>query len=130
MADTKFAWGDSGYINGSAWQPDPTANGTGGLYQGFSYGVAVTALSLGTNLFTTVAVAVKAWCAALICNRCGTLTEYLQAIKKSLETLRCGRSQGVSNGKGVLVTCGVRNDLLCSLGEYWTLIDLESSSGD
>ncbi len=40
---------------------DPHAVGIGTLYEGVSYGVAATVLSLSTNLFATIAVAVKAW---------------------------------------------------------------------
>ncbi|KAI1784824.1 hypothetical protein LXA43DRAFT_190553, partial [Ganoderma leucocontextum] len=57
-ADTKYA---CSWEAGGSWQPDPHADGTGSLYQGFSYGVAATVLSLSTNLFSTAAVMVKAW---------------------------------------------------------------------
>lgn len=53
---------------GGSWEPDPHATGTGSLYSGFSYGLAATALSLGTNLFATVVMAVKAWYAPFISN--------------------------------------------------------------
>ncbi|KAM5531450.1 hypothetical protein V8D89_014907 [Ganoderma adspersum] len=59
--DTTFSCleiSSSGY---GSWKPDPHANGTGGLYQGFSYGVAATVLSLVTNMFATCAVMVRAW---------------------------------------------------------------------
>lgn len=62
--DTKYSCLQFGliYIGGPPrWKPDPHANGTGSLYEGFSYGIAATALSLSTNVFATVAVAVKAW---------------------------------------------------------------------
>ena len=45
----------------NSWRPDPHATGFGSLYQGFSYGVAASALSLSTNLYATAAVAFKAW---------------------------------------------------------------------
>ena len=42
-------------------QLDPDADGTGTLYEGLSYGVAASVLSLSTNLYATTAVALKAW---------------------------------------------------------------------
>lgn len=52
--------------NGQNYQKlDQHATGTGNLYEGVSYGIAATALSLGTNLFATATVAFKAWYAPL-----------------------------------------------------------------
>ncbi|PIL25603.1 hypothetical protein GSI_11351 [Ganoderma sinense ZZ0214-1] len=38
---------------GGSWNPDPNAQGIGYLYEGFSFGVAATALSLATNVLAT-----------------------------------------------------------------------------
>ncbi len=51
---------------GGSWMPDPNATGTGYMYQGFSYGVAATALSLATNVLTTALVAYKSWQVVLV----------------------------------------------------------------
>ncbi|KAM5545307.1 hypothetical protein V8D89_000920 [Ganoderma adspersum] len=42
-------------------QLDPNADGFGSLYEGLPYGVATVVLSLSTNIYTTTAVALKAW---------------------------------------------------------------------
>ena len=49
------------YRSDGSWRPDPRAAGIGYIYQGFSYGVAATALSLATNVLATVLVAYKPW---------------------------------------------------------------------
>lgn len=63
IVDTKYtcelSLGSSG-----PWNPDPHADGNGNLYEGFSYGVAATVLSLSTNLFATGAVMMRSWYAA------------------------------------------------------------------
>ena len=57
MVDT--CW--SCYRGDGSWRPDPRAAGIGYMYQGFSYGVAATALSLATNVLATALVAYKSW---------------------------------------------------------------------
>ena len=50
------------YSGSGSRQLDSNADGSGTLYQGVSYGIAASVLSLATNLYATVAVALKAWC--------------------------------------------------------------------
>ena len=55
--DTKYAC----RLGLGPWKPDRHADGSGNLYEGFSYGVAATVVTLSTNLFATIAVVLKTW---------------------------------------------------------------------
>ena len=63
---------DPCYRGDGSWRPDPRAAGIGYMYQGFSYGVAATALSLAMNVLATALVAYKSWQVAFaLCALCG-----------------------------------------------------------
>ena len=49
------------YYSGGTIQVDRKSVGSGSLYEGVSYGVAASVLSLCTNLYVTTVVALKAW---------------------------------------------------------------------
>ena len=60
--DTKRTCAYPLYSGSGSRQLDSNADGSGTLYQGVSYGIAASVLSLATNLYATAAVALKAWC--------------------------------------------------------------------
>ena len=49
------------YRGDGSRRPCPHTAGIGYMYQGFSYSVAATALSLATNVLATALVAYKSW---------------------------------------------------------------------
>ncbi|KAM5545323.1 hypothetical protein V8D89_000936, partial [Ganoderma adspersum] len=71
IVDTQYNCTSSiSMIGGSnLWRLDQHATGLGSTYQGFSYGVAASVLSLSTNLYATATVALKAWYSRRILKR-------------------------------------------------------------